>query len=223
MKRIADDNVLYLLQYLTANLIGRGYVWHCRTGLPERKIDRWPAIVGRINDKYRTPRGDPVFELSRDQRSRRKAGGRLNAALIWWRGFFWILSTAGRDDVGLFEGEHLEKWPRARLVVPAGRNFTYEIKAKPDGTATVGLTKDCFTAKVLHFQDLAKRAPADAVIATYAAEDRLIPAYAGCLAQKRRLVQSIIHAARSAGRTDITRAMLTITSTRPVVGAQPGD
>lgn len=215
MKRFADDNALGLLQYLSANLVARGYVRHLHTRLPEGKAERWSTIMDKICKKYVNARGDAIFNLSRDQRARRKREGLLNAVLLSWRDNLYLLATDGRDDVGLLEGETLRPWPSSRIVVPASANFTYEILRR-QGKTTVALTRDCFVAKIAFFEDHALHANLDEVLQAFSFDDRLIPAYAGCLTQKRKLVNQILRSARTAGKR-WDRDAFTITAKRPHV------
>ncbi|EPR43447.1 hypothetical protein dsx2_2298 [Desulfovibrio sp. X2] len=213
MKRIADQDVLYLLQYLTTNLVARGYVRHSLTILPHKKHDTWDGIIRRIADKYRTRRGESIFGLSRDQRARRKQQGLLNAALVWWHDRLFILATQGRDDVGLLDGERLAAWPQNRVRIDAGPGHVFEIVGK-DGRATVGLSKDCFAAKRAYFEELAVHAPLERLAAAWETEERLLPSYAGLFAQKRKIVRALVHAARQAGRKDVGRDRFVIGSKR---------
>lgn len=219
MKRIADQDVLYLLQYLTTNLVARGYVRHSLTILPPKKKDAWESIVKRVAGKYRTRRGESIFGLSRDKKARRKQQGLLNGALVWWRDRFFILATPGSDDVGLLQGESFALWPHMRLRVDAGPGHVFEIVQK-DGRATVALGKNCFHAKQAYFAELAVHASFERLQTAWEVEDRLLPSYAGLFAQKRKIVRTMAQAARKAGRKNVRREQFRIVSRRPIVSAR---
>lgn len=216
MKRISDGDVLYLLQYMVTNLVGRGYIFHCRTQLPEKKRDRWDDIASKVAGRYLTRAGESIFALSKDQRARRKKAGLLNAALLCWRDYLFILATSGRDDVGLFKGENMLRWPSARIRIPAAANFVYEIVQK-DGRCTVALSKDCFQAKLAFFEDLAIHRPLEQVRAVFQEEEHLMPSYSGVFTQKRKLVKALVAAAKRAGRSDFSRELFLIDSRRRIV------
>jgi len=215
MKRIADQDIIYLLQYLTTNLVARGYVRHGLTVLPQKKHDTWESIVQRVAGKYRTRMGESIFDLSRDQKARRKQQGLLNAALVWWNDRLFILATAGSDDVGLLEGEPFAVWPHTRLRVDAGPGHVFEVIQK-DGRATVALSKECSRDKQAYFEELAVHAPLARLQAAWEAEERLLPSYAGLFAQKRKIVRALVHAARQAGRKDVGRGRFVIGSKRRI-------
>ena len=218
MKHIADDNVLYVLQYLTVNLVGKGYVRHGYCLLPEKKRDRWADIVQKVNGRYVTKRGQSVFDLSRDQRARRKQMGLLNAIMVWWRCHLFIFATNGKDDVGLTGGEQLHTWPKVGPIIPAGKNFIYTIVRSSEG-ATLALTRGCFQDKLAYFEGLAQRAPLAWVQKEFALDDRLIPGYAGCNRQKKAIAKAIITSARRNGRQEFTKELFPITMRRPTVAA----
>ena len=216
MKHVADTDVLFLLQYICVNLMSRGYVYHSETVLPARKEEKWPKIMDKIQARYTVKAGKSVFQLSKDQRARRKKQGLLNAALVRWRDRFYLLATEGRDDVGLREHERLAKWPQVRLVIPAGLNFTYEI-AQAGGKPTVILSKECYEGKKAYFEHLAKQQPLSAVQAAFAREERLMPSYKGIFLQKRHLVKAIARAGREAGKKEFRINAFVIHSKRPTI------
>lgn len=217
MKRIADDDVQYLLQYLTTNLVARGYHHHCLTTLPDKKRDRWPGIVQRLAEKYALKGKESIFSLSRDQRARRKAKGLLNAALVWWRDQVFILATEGRDDVGLHDHERLVRWPSARVQIAASKTYVYEV-IQVDGRSTLTLSKRCLADKIAYFEDAARRLPVPALVESFGQFDRLVPSYAGCFRQKRKVASAIVLAARRAGRKDVTPNLFQISTRRRHVG-----
>ncbi len=196
--------------------MGTTSVYHCQTKLPEKKRTRWDDIASKVAGRYRTKAGESVFALSKDQRARRKKVGLLNAALLCWRDHLFILATSGRDDVGLFDGESMLRWPSARIRIGVSANFVYEIVQK-DGRCTVVLSKDCFQAKKAFFEDMAVHKPLARVQAVFQEEEHLMPSYSGVFAQKRKLVKAIVAAAKRAGRSDFGRELFPIDSRRRIV------
>lgn len=209
MKRIMDDDVQFLLQYITINLIARGYTLHSLTLLPERKQDKWSNIVENLSLKYCTRRGESIFDLSRDQRARRKKNGLMNAALVWWRNQLYIVATNGRDETGLLENEKLTRWPSTRLQFPVSKTFVYEV-VQNNGQATVALSKSCFQDKLSFFEDAAKKETVQNLCRLFSELNHLMPPYAGCVRQKIAISKRIVKAARTAGRHDVNASLFPV-------------
>lgn len=216
MKIIHDDDVLYILQYLTVNLVSRGYCHFKVVQVPEKKRHRTEEIAENICAKYQV-RERSLFDLSKYQRARRKQAGLLNGMMIVWRHHLYLLATPGRDDVGFSEKEEPLRFPHRRIPIDTGHDgFRYEI-AMQNGKPTVVLAKQSFELQKIFFSEMAKRKEKQHLIKEFQRLDRLAPSYAGVFIQKRSIRTLALRTRKRSGYGDIAPSELVINPRRPKV------
>ncbi|MBB6454397.1 hypothetical protein HNQ94_002879 [Salirhabdus euzebyi] len=166
-----------LLQYITNNLLGKGYYyWHC-TELPVQKQDKWLKIDEKLMSKYET-------NIDKFKRHRRKAKGLANFVYIRWEQYAFIFHTEGTvPDVYDDKFYDIRQEP---LFLKVGELTTFVLQISGNGKVNVKLSSDTYQGLKAVIHNTAKRRNPVLLQNTFKMVNGL-PSYGPVLKQKRDL------------------------------------
>lgn len=168
-----------LLQYVSKNLISRGYYYWHLTELPIHKQNKWGEIDKKLITKYQTNK-------TKFQRHRRKAKGEANFIYVRWGKLALIFHTEGAvpDDVDY--SDNFFDIRQSPIFLQVGDETTFVIELAGNGKAHIKLDKDTYQGLKACIFNTAKRQNPEILKRTFQIVNGF-PSYSGILKQKKML------------------------------------
>lgn len=168
-----------------------GYVYVSITRYPTKKQDEWDRIDEALVRKY------PILDLTKYQRAYRKRRGLLNAQILRWGQTCVMLSTKGRDDIGILDCEcfmHIKKRP---IIIKASPGVTFKVGMR-NKKFTASLDQCCREHLIAYYMEEAMRGR-KSLVDEFKGLNVVAPSYSGVFKDKKRIRSALITSARQAG------------------------
>ncbi|MCG7874503.1 MAG: hypothetical protein JAZ11_20690 [Candidatus Thiodiazotropha lotti] len=199
-------------------LLNKGSTLAKQFNYPEQEPERWEATDRKLGQKY------PALLATKRVRARRRAQGKLNAALVRYKHIAVLLIRPGKDDCGILEAEKPEKGiskelvfqtspmlafrmgkiERKKKVTPATtsvRKHKLKIKIKKTQHYTVYLSKRCKKELKQYYEHIITTQCYKYVRDEFSGLTKSIGGYSGVNKDKYELRRFIVKTGRKHGRT----------------------
>lgn len=168
-----------LLQYISKNLVARGYYYWHLTELPSSKKNKWEVIDKKFIGKYKTNKNTR-------QRHYRKSKGQANFMYIRWQQYAFVFHTTGSvpDDV-TYDDEFFDI-RQTPLILKISDLTSFVIELAGNGKAHVKLSRETFLGFKAMLHNVAMRKNPKLLKDIFQMVNGF-PSHAGVLRQKKAL------------------------------------
>lgn len=170
-------------------LVGHGYHYYHIEYLPAKKQDKYVEIDRKIITKYQT-------EKTKYQRAYAKRKKLANFMYLRWENIAIILHTNGSFAEGIIADDKFNDVKHQPIFLKISDLVAFDIqfvnkKGQAERTVTVRMSREMYQGQKDHLFTIAQTKSKKIMIAEY---DKLngLPAWAGIIAQKRRLAQHLV-------------------------------
>lgn len=177
----------------TVFLVSRGYHHYCLTRYPESKKERWTQIDRKLIGKYQT-------DKNRFQRARQKNKGLRNYYFFRWGNLAILMHTAGGLPPDVMHDDLFRdcRNKAERLLVAFGTVSLWVMPPEDpnnSGRTTVRMSREFYREFKNGLLEVAKRRDRRGLIYEFNKINGF-PAWAGMIAQKKRLADFVIRTSR---------------------------